>query len=393
MDDALFFAEVERLDRELAAVPLTLRPLDIYHRLVGREERDQAALECFEKIHSWYLQRYGKEAEWDGVLGHEPVLLRGRLRVLNVVFPHPRFFSGLDELMHELSKEGCPLSDEEFKQLAMMALEAREEFTSLYNLDTRPSLLSAEQLALKRRAWFDLRNAVAILDGPTDIQGSIVHSHEAAEKFLKVAALHEGYKSGELRRFGHDLVDICNALRKKHRKYSRIKRQARELHLLLHSMETRYSDINRILPDAIAAFRLARFCCGFIATQIQLDKDRGAKECIFKAGRFYRDNLDREFRFCGTEQKPDGTVISKLFLLGATDNRTGHTIDALINFKAPCEFNFVEISDRKRISRLETRYSELQRQTKTGPIGQGRVEVLEDSFHAIASIRIPLADT
>jgi len=57
MEDSLLYAEVERLDAEMAAVPLILRQLDVYHVLIGKEERDEESLAFLEKISAWYKQR------------------------------------------------------------------------------------------------------------------------------------------------------------------------------------------------------------------------------------------------------------------------------------------------------------------------------------------------
>jgi hypothetical protein len=55
--------------------PLILRPLDIYHVLIGKEERDEESRAYLDKITSWFVQRYGDEAVWDGVLSRDPDLL------------------------------------------------------------------------------------------------------------------------------------------------------------------------------------------------------------------------------------------------------------------------------------------------------------------------------
>src|SRR6266545_1165931 len=117
MDDAHFFAEIERTDAELSSVPLILRPLDVYHRLVGREERDQFAKECFQKIHAWYLQRYDKAAEWDGVLARYPVFLRGQIHLLKIVHPEASAPDGLQELIGNLAESSGPVSEQEFEYL------------------------------------------------------------------------------------------------------------------------------------------------------------------------------------------------------------------------------------------------------------------------------------
>ena len=390
MNDAQFFANVERTDAELSSVPLILRPLDVYHRLVGREVRDHFANDCFQKIHAWYLQRYGKAAEWDGVLARHPVFLRGKVHILKIVHPEASPPDGLQELIGILAESSGPVSEQEFEYLAMNALESSHDFGVLHNLEMRPSLLGREQRALMRRAWFDLRDAVAVLESSSDVQGSIVHSHEAAEKFLKIAALHEGHQPRELgkRALRHDLPEIVKVLRKDHRKYLSVKKQANTLCELLDTMNARYSEMRRTASDAANAFRLARHCCAFVAAQVLLDDERKAKEAVFKPGHFYRNTHGEEFRFCGTARNSTGVLVSRLFAL-ESKSFDGHTIDALVAFRAPCEFNFVEVTDKSAVTRLEKRFSFLQRQKRDVRENQASIRIAEDSLHAMAFIRIP----
>lgn len=67
MEDALLYARIEQLDAEMAETPLILRPLDIYHALIGREERDEQSLAYLRKITAWFIQRYGEEAAYRSI--------------------------------------------------------------------------------------------------------------------------------------------------------------------------------------------------------------------------------------------------------------------------------------------------------------------------------------
>jgi HEPN domain-containing protein len=357
MDDATFFAEIERLDAEMLAVPMELRQLDIYHALVGREQRDESALESFNKISAWYLQRYGTQAKWDGVIGRQPLLLRGKLHVLEIRHSNVNPKSGLADLLETLQLEGNPTSPEEYRYLTMSFLEGTADFSALHNIEMRPSLLSPEQRSLLRRAWFDLKDATAVIESSSDVQGSIVHSHEAAEKFLKVALIHEGYAFKELGKgtLRHDLNNLIKALVVKHSRYDFLKKPAKDLHSFLDSMSARYTSLRRSLADAVQAFRLALHCVGFIAVQIELDAERGARDLDFELGHYYHDCTGRLYRFCGYEKNAQGEQLCRLFLLEATEQ--GHTIDALITYKAPCGFHYAEIRDQQTIARLEARYS------------------------------------
>jgi HEPN domain-containing protein len=265
-------------------------------------------------------------------------------------------------------------------------------------MEMRPSLFTTEQRGLGRRAWFDLHSAVTLLESSENIQGSIVSSHEAAEKFLKIALIHEGvpYEKlgrGELR---HDLNNLIRALASKHPKYKFVKRAARDLESVFGSMTTqRYESTKCSIPDAVAAFRLARHSAGFVAMQIELDDLRGTADVAFRLGRYYQDYAGREYRFCGVGRGDSGELCARLYLLGAVG--AGQTIDTLCNFRRPCSFHYREIKERATIAKLEQRYSDIQRRMRTeqrhqNPERKGaQVEMIHESFDAMVSIKVPIS--
>lgn len=393
MDDAFLYAEIERLDGEMASTPLILRPLDIYHVLIGKEERDEESCAYLDKITSWYVQRYGDEAVWDGVLSRDPIFFRGRVHLLDIIHNGVSERRGLDTFLKRLEDEGKPPSLEEWKYLARVALESSQDFSGLHNLEMAPSLLSIVQRDLCRRAWFDLRNVGPMLQSSGDVQGAIVHSHEAAEKFLKVALIHVGLAPDQLGKgkYKHNLDHLTNALIGRQSKYVLLRKPAKELHGLLASMNARYSSLKRSTKDAVEAFRLARHCCSFVAQQIQLDKVRGGPDIALQEGRYYQDYAGRQFRFCGTV-RDDGERLALMYLLEAQDR--GHTIDALLRFRLPCSCHYIAIDDRNDLRRLELRYQEImtrQRQNPTiRPEPETNVEIDKEAFDAMVLIRTPV---
>jgi HEPN domain-containing protein len=395
LDDSTFYSEIERCDAEFSAVPLELRQLDIYHCLIGSEERNESTLSYLSKISAWFQQKYGAAAAWDGVIGRQPILRKGRLLVLQIRHPEVNPKSGVSDLLEELRHQGPDLSPEEHRNVAITHLESSADFSALHNMEMRPSLFTKEQRGLSRRAWFDLRNAVSVLESSGDVQGSIVHAHEAAEKFLKIALIHEGCAYSKLGRgdLKHDLNSLIKSLFHKQAKYRFLKRTARDLEELFGSMTIqRYESVNRSLSDAIDAFRLARHCCGFVAMQVELDDERGAPDITFRPGRYYQDYSGRQYRFCGFEKGAQGETLCNLFLLELSDQV--QTIDLLGKFKAPCSFHYKEIRDQAAISRLEKRYSSIRRRANSQidmdrPTGT-TIERIDESFDAMLSIKMPV---
>ena len=392
MDDTFLYAEIEHLDAELASTPLILRPLDIYNVLIGKEERDEESRAYLDKIIAWFVQRYGEEAVWDGVLSRDPIFFRGRVHLLEITHGGVSEKQGHDTFLERLKEEGKPPSLEEWKYLARTALESSQDFSSLHNLEMTPSLLSTVQRELCRRAWFDLRSVGPLLQASGDIQGAIVHSHEAAEKFLKVALIHVGLPPDQLGKgkFRHNLDDLIDALTARQSKYAFLRKPAKELHGLMASMNARYSSLKRSMKDAVQAFRLARHCCSFVAQQIHLDKVRGVPDIALQKGRYYQDYAGRQYRFCGTVHDGD-RQLALLYLLGAQDQ--GQTIDALGRYKLPCSFHYFMIDDRNDLRRLELRYQKIIRQRQNPairPDPETTVEVDKESFDAMVLVRAPV---
>lgn len=393
MDDPLLFAEIERLDGEMASTPLILRPLDIYHVLIGKEERDEESRAYLDKITAWFVQRYGDEAIWDGVLSRDPIYFRGRVHLLEIIHNAVSERRGIDTFLKRLEDEGKPPSPEEWKYLARMALESSQDFSSLHNLEMAPSSLSVVQRDLCRRAWFDLRNVGPMLQSSGDIQGAIVHSHEAAEKFLKIALIHVGLPPDQLgkRKYRHNLDHLMDALIGRQSKYVFLRKPAKELHGLLASMNARYSSLKRSTKDAVEAFRLARHCCSFVAQQIQLDKVRGGPDIALQERHYFQDYAGRQFRFCGTVMS-DREQLALMYLLEAQDR--GHTIDALVRVKLPCSFHYIAVNDQNDLRRLELRYQGIMARQCQSPIirsdPETKVEVDKESFDAMVLIRTPV---
>ena len=393
MDDALLYAKIEQLDAEMAETPLILRPLDIYHALIGKEERDEESLAYLRKITAWFIQRYGEEAAWDGVLSRDPIFFRGRIQVLEIIHNGVSEKRGLDTFLKELEDNGKPASYEEWKYLSRVALESSQDFSSLHNLEMLPSLLSPMQRDLSRRAWFDLRNVGPLLHSSGDVQGAIVHSHEAAEKYLKIALLHVGLPPEQLGKgkYRHNLNHLIDALAGRQNKYVFLRKPANELHALLDSMNARYSSLKRTQKDAAQAFRLARHCCSFVAQQINLDRIRGAFDIGLQEGRYYQDSADRQYRYCGTRQK-DGEQLALMYLLGAQDR--GQTIDALVRFILPCSFHYFPITDLPTLQRLESRFREIMARSRQDPRVQPdpgtTIDKDEESFDAMLIVRTPV---
>lgn len=353
-----FGIRLNELDRDFCSksVPLVLRPLEAFHVLVGREDREDSTLGSLNQIVAWYIEKYGEAAVWDGRIGSQPILIRGSLYTARIPFTSETVMLKIADYIENLPRYlADTLSSQEWVDVGSSVLAASEDFGALYNLETRPSLLSAEQRAFVRRAWYDLRNSATVIK--EDTQGSIFHAHQAAEKFVKAALLRVGVGANVVRKLQHKLEEASLRLSESHVKFATMLPWAKALDLLLGSMDIRYSQVVRSQANGVSAFSAARSICGFLARQWQLDAERGAPDIQFELGKYYRDYSGRKFRFNGQYTDGEGGLIT--ILVALEHGVPGMMTDAEIRFVGHCSFYYVPLSDAETISRLERRYREL----------------------------------
>lgn len=99
--------ELEELDLSLSAeaVPIHERALEIFKRTYGSvrigAERDL----LFEPLTAWYAKKDGSDAIWNGIIGHFPLLIRGKIYLGKARFVSEDTVEDFKEGIENLSDE------------------------------------------------------------------------------------------------------------------------------------------------------------------------------------------------------------------------------------------------------------------------------------------------
>lgn len=343
-------------------VPLQYRPLRAFNILAADpDKRDSASDLLFDTISRWFISKYGDKVIWDGVIGEQPVMIRERVYSVSLMFQGASRIVSLNDQLRDVPEEvRDSLSEDEFKKISYILLCAFESYSAICNLEMRPSLLKEEQWELVRRGKFDLKAASSLLKDE-DTQGSITHSHQAVEKFMKAVMLGYGFDKDTLRReYSHKLRKLYQTLRAHHEKFENLQRPAYALDDLLGSMNIRYAEVPRSMLHALSGFDAARSICSFLAKQWQLDADRGCPDVDLEPGRFYRDYAGRCFRCIRIKTDEKGRQLTEMFIVNDVESLK---FAAIATLRGKPGYNYVELTDEALLRNLENRFQALWSQT------------------------------
>ncbi|HMG86738.1 MAG TPA: HEPN domain-containing protein [Terracidiphilus sp.] len=303
--------QLEDLDKEFlsAGIPLKYRPLDCFKRLYGSVADASQRARLFDPVIEWYLNKYGDEARWDGIIARFPIFIRGVVYLGQAQFVAEEevmtpFEEGIEGLSADLARS---LTSEEKRSVMERLTLGSRSFYSLHNLLSDDNWLDVTVREMARRALFDLENAAVTLKHTGDTQSAIVQAHEAAEKYLK-AALWRAGKTKNLKKLGHDIPKIFKELTQVQPRYFCLRLPVENLHRLSPSMELRYTSVPRSVEMAIEAYHGALYVCGLTAQMWLFDRARGTTVSRFKAGSFYIDGSGTTF-YCKTVQTGSAVLI------------------------------------------------------------------------------------
>jgi HEPN domain-containing protein len=346
-----------KLDAELSALglPLRFRVMRCFNSLYGSVPDGELREKLFEPITSWYLDKYGEQAQWDGVIGRIPVLLRGAVYLVRVPFVLTdtviRFTDRFEGLPQEIASTFSP---EEFDLLGRQVAGSTLSFQKLYALSADDLFLDEVERDLVWMALFDLETAATSLRNVGDTRNSIFHIHAAAEKFLKVALRRAG-NSTKLQALGHNLPRIFAKLVKAEVRYAWLESSVDLLHKLVPDMEIRYRMLPRTVANAISAFNAALSVCGTLAQIWIFDIERGTKNSCFTPGRFYMDWNKRTF-YCDRILNSPGAKERAVMIFFNIDSFAGHGIIAEQTIGLDQSALFLEVTDDATLRTVSHRY-------------------------------------
>jgi HEPN domain-containing protein len=296
----------EAFERE--GEPLRFRPVEALKTIYGDVADGPVRNQIFGEIVRWFWTRYGKQIEWDGIIGRIPVLLRGKLYLVQVPFVETETLQKLTDRF-----EGLPVdiaesfTFEEFNELGRKITAATDAVSRLYEIHLQDGVLDEYDRQIIRRALFDFEQTAIALQRLGDTQGAIFHAHAAAEKFMKVG-LRRATGFRDTKRLGHDLRRVFRRLCHAQKRFAWLQSSVDALQCAAPDMEIRYSKVPRSIPDAVAAHNASLNICGTLAGTWLLDHQRGPTAPRFKPGEFYIDSARRTF-LCKAVQNHKAVLI------------------------------------------------------------------------------------
>jgi HEPN domain-containing protein len=303
-------AEFEQLDAELKlwGTPLLWRPLGVFKRLHGIVNDPEQRTALMEPIRDWFLQVYGEAVRWDGVLGKFPIIIRNNLYTGIALYAFEDRPGVYKEHILDLPPEVSDTFDtEDFRYIAERLTQVRNSFHMLYNLSIEDHCFSDEARHLFNMGVRDLESATALLVHTKNVQGSIVASHEAAEKFLKIALLRSRSQKSP-RSFLHNVPALFDELAMIEPRYGWLIKPAKYLQKLSPNMDMRYMVMQRSESDAVSAFMASIHICGVLANIWLFDHDRGQIQPRFVADKFYTNAAGRTY-YCKQVNDQQATLL------------------------------------------------------------------------------------
>jgi hypothetical protein len=333
--------------------PLKHRPLEAFKAIYGTISDGELHNSFFEPVVAWFIEKYGESAKWDGVIGRGPIIIRGHVYL--IAFP---FTSGDACLRLTDHIENLPqniretFTAEEFKDVGRKAAGAMLFFGNLYDLTVQDTFLDDVEKGLVWRGLADLETAASSLKHNQDVQTAIFHTHESAEKFLKVAIKRSGF-TADLKSLKHNLQKIFEKLIALNSRYSWLRSPVNSLQNFAPNMEIRYGFVPRTVENAISAFNSALSLSAALARMWLFDTVRGTDKAAFVPGSFYKDGIGNTYccqaLSLTTEKRP-----------GALLRRFGNYLSGALMMDVLLDLNqsslYLEIKDAQQVEALRRLY-------------------------------------
>ncbi|MGH9492141.1 MAG: HEPN domain-containing protein [Terriglobales bacterium] len=353
--------KLEEIDLELSAerVRVTARPFEAHRRLVKTLGLRTALLlgpsgpsPLFRNICSWYERRYGDRMLVDFKIGKKPILLRGLLFYIRFPLTYGNVSVPILEQVEGLTEDMVKsLTQEEVAQIIQQYTEGHYAFTALDNLRSAQLPITGAARDLVKRGLHDLEAAVSLAETVEDSQGSLFHTQEAAEKFLKAALMLYGATEKEVKRLGHNLQKILSQLCQKDLKFAYIAEPVRVV--ALKGANIRHRDLRVRLERVVPSVNAALHICSFVAGQWELERVRGGSQPNFEPGKLYTNLMGLNYKCLKLAADERGIELAELALLG------NKGIDAVFKQRSYYSFLYAEITEPDKIAQLERRYREV----------------------------------
>jgi len=349
---------LEDIDKQFVehAVPVRLRPLEAFKLIHGSVPDGELRNSLFAPIAAWFIERYGKRAEWDGVVARIPMMIRGDLYLLAVPFIASDATLRLTDFIEGLPPEIAEsMTQEEFAVWGEKGMLAASAVFKIYNLGIDDLHFPVFDRELLRRALFDLENASTSLKMSEDTQGAIFNAHAAAEKFLKIGLRRAGVTA---ERRSHKIDQIFDELISLRSTYAWLKASVGLLCAFAPDMNIRYKAVPRTMENAVSAIHTSLNICGTLAQIWLFDLARGTEKSQFSAGRYYIDGRQATFfcdRLCTTAAGRSAAVLMAF----ADRPLVGPLIGEMV-IEQDHSSLYLEVTDSRQVEQLKSQFEALR---------------------------------
>ncbi|MEQ9373374.1 MAG: hypothetical protein RIG63_30770 [Coleofasciculus chthonoplastes F3-SA18-01] len=230
----------------------------------------------FNKIRIWYQDMYSKKTLSNFDTGRKPFKLRGEIYYIN----YPTVFCGRESevfnFVEDLTeKMKCSLNQREQDRILQEFERGYHAFNAIRSLDNFLQNLHEEANDYILRGAVDIEASASNI---IDLQNTIFHSHQAAEKFLKALWVELDYQKAIVKKYdggrnglswcGHKLLKLYNKLPETQPQKNHIHEQVKYLHNLVPNMDIRYNIQAQTLDEAVKAVNSMLIVCKFVSEQI-----------------------------------------------------------------------------------------------------------------------------
>jgi HEPN domain-containing protein len=357
--DASLRSRLAEIDKQFIeqSMPVRRRPLEAFKLLHGSVPDGERRNSLFAPIAAWFIERYGKRAEWDGVVARIPLLLRGNLYLLAVPFVGGDAILRLTDFIEGLPQEIAEtMTQEEFDVWGEKAMLAASSVYKIYNLSVDDLHFSTLERELLRRALFDLENASTSLKVNEDTQGAVFNAHAAAEKFLKVGLKRAGLTADMI---SHDLPKIFEKLVNLRADYSWLRGAVEALQAFAPKMEIRYRVVPRSVENAVSAIHISLNICSMLAQTWLFDLARGGQKSQFSSGRYYIDGRHATF-YC---DRPCTSTTGRpaAVLMAFADAPLIGPLIAKMVIEQEHSSLYLEVTDSRQVEELKSQFEALRK--------------------------------
>ncbi|MFP4120752.1 MAG: hypothetical protein ACLFWI_07025 [Coleofasciculus sp.] len=230
----------------------------------------------FDKIRLWYRDMYSKKTLSNFDIARKPFKLRGEIYYINYPTVIGEYTIEVLKCVEDLTEKlKCSLNQVEHNLILQEFELGYHASNAIRSLDNFLQHLHEEAKDFLLRGAVDIEASASNI---IDLQNTIFHSHQAAEKFLKALWVELDYQKAIVKKYdggrnglswcGHKLLKLYNKLPETQSQKKHIHKQVKYLNDLVPDMDIRYKIQAKTLDEAVKAVNSMLIVCKFVSEQI-----------------------------------------------------------------------------------------------------------------------------